>query len=69
MELSVTTRDRVRHAVAVHPDGGYRHDAYRFEDHGLDEATEREKFSGYTRFFGIEAEPRSEDGSHQKRAA
>ncbi|HSU06461.1 MAG TPA: sulfotransferase [Acetobacteraceae bacterium] len=57
LELDAPTRNRMTRAVAVHPDGGYRHDAYRFEDHGLDEAVEREKFADYTRFFGIEAEP------------
>ncbi len=58
LEPDAATRDRVLRAVTEHPDGGYRHRAYRFEDHGLHEATEREKFLAYIRFFGIESEPR-----------
>jgi hypothetical protein len=37
------------------PRGGYGPRDYRFEDHGLDAATEREKFRGYTERFGIAA--------------
>ena len=35
------------------PRGGYGPRAYRFEDHGLDEAVEREKFRAYVEWFGI----------------
>ncbi len=35
------------------PRGGYGPRAYRFEDHGLDEAVEREKFRAYVDWFGI----------------
>jgi hypothetical protein len=35
------------------PNGGYGPRAYRFEDHGLDEGLEREKFHGYMVRFGI----------------
>ncbi len=35
------------------PRGGYGPRDYRFEDHGLDAATERAKFRGYTERFGI----------------
>jgi Sulfotransferase family len=38
------------------PNGGYGPRAYRFEDHGLDEGVEREKFHGYMMRFGIVAE-------------
>jgi hypothetical protein len=38
------------------PNGGYGPRLYRFEDHGLDSGLEREKFRGYMRHFGIEAE-------------
>jgi Sulfotransferase family len=37
------------------PRGGYGPRDYRFDDHGLDAATEREKFRGYTERFGIAA--------------
>ena len=58
MELDATTAGRVAQTVAVRPDGGYGHRPYRFQDHGLDEAAEREKFAGYMRHFGIDAETR-----------
>lgn len=45
--------------VASRPNGGYRHAAYRFADHGLDQAAEREKFQPYMRHFGIEPEDRT----------
>jgi len=35
------------------PQGGYGPRDYRFEDHGLDTDTERQKFRGYTERFGI----------------
>jgi len=38
------------------PTGGYGPRDYRFEDHGLDGALEREKFRGYMDRFGIEPE-------------
>jgi hypothetical protein len=42
--------------VRERPNGGYGPRLYRFEDHGLDSGLEREKFRGYMRHFGIEAE-------------
>jgi hypothetical protein len=57
LEPDAGTRERVMRTVNEQPDGGYRHRAYEFEDHGLDEASEREKFRSYMRFFAIEAEP------------
>ena len=41
---------------AERPRGGYGPRDYRFEDHGLDGALEREKFQPYMAHFGIEAE-------------
>jgi Sulfotransferase family len=38
------------------PNGGYGPRAYRFEDHGLDEGLEREKFRSYMVQFGIAPE-------------
>jgi hypothetical protein len=43
--------------VAARPNGGYGPRAYRYADHGLDEAAEREKFRPYVVRFGIAAEP------------
>lgn len=42
--------------VSARPQGGYRHAAYQFADHGLNEAQEREKFRPYMDRFGILAE-------------
>jgi hypothetical protein len=42
------------------PRGGYGPRAYRFEDHGLDGALEREKFRPYIARFGIESEDAGE---------
>ncbi len=42
--------------VAARPNGGYRHPAYRFEDHGLVEAQERERFRPYMDHFAITPE-------------
>jgi hypothetical protein len=42
------------------PRGGYGPRAYRFEDHGLDGALEREKFRPYIARFGIETEDAGE---------
>jgi len=36
------------------PNGGYGPRDYRFEDHGLDAAAEREKFRNYVRRFGVD---------------
>jgi Sulfotransferase family len=38
------------------PSGGYGPRAYRFDDHGLNESLEREKFHGYMMRFSIEPE-------------
>jgi hypothetical protein len=43
----------IKQYVRQRPSGGYGPRAYRFEDHGLEAATEREKFRGYTERFGI----------------
>ena len=42
--------------VTERPNGGYGPRQYRFEDHGLDEATEQERFRPYMLRFGIAAE-------------
>jgi hypothetical protein len=43
------------HYARERPRGGYGPRDYRFDDHGLDAAAEREKFRGYTERFGIAA--------------
>jgi hypothetical protein len=42
--------------TAGHPNGGYGQHAYRVEDHGLDPASERERFTGYMACFDISEE-------------
>lgn len=42
--------------VAARPNGGYRHAAYRFADHGLEEAEERARFRPYVERFAITPE-------------
>jgi hypothetical protein len=46
----------VRRYTSERPRGGYGPRHYRFEDHGLDGALEREKFRPYMAHFGIEPE-------------
>jgi len=60
--------DAIETFVAAKPNGGYRHAAYRFEDHGLDEAVEREKFRPYMDRFRIEPET-AWTGLHQPEAS
>ncbi len=43
--------------AAAEPNGGYGVHRYRFEDHGLDAAAEREKFAPYLGHFGVVPEP------------
>jgi hypothetical protein len=53
----------IEHYVAKRPNGGYGPRQYRFEDHGLDEAVERERFRPYMLRFGIAAESSGAHGS------
>ena len=46
----------IENYVAARPNGGYGPRNYAFEDHGLDEATEQERFRPYMLRFGIAAE-------------
>jgi hypothetical protein len=52
--------------VRERPNGGYGPRLYRFEDHGLDSGLEREKFRGYMRHFGIEAETDAETDAERR---
>ena len=55
LPLAPAWRPRSGNTPGERPRGGYGPRDYRFEDHGLDAATEREKFRGYTERFGIAA--------------
>jgi hypothetical protein len=48
--------ERMARLVAERPNGGYGQHLYRFEDHGLDAGTERDRFRGYMIHFGVEPE-------------
>jgi sulfotransferase family protein len=56
----------IRQYTAERPSGGYGPRHYRFEDHGLDGALEREKFRPYMVRFGIESEDAGERRSTPK---
>jgi hypothetical protein len=45
--------EAIRQYVRQRPRGGYGPRNYRFEDHGLVEASEREKFRRYVEHFAI----------------
>jgi hypothetical protein len=53
LPLAPGVADAVGQYASERPRGGYGPRDYRFEDHGLDAATEREKFRGYTERFEI----------------
>ena len=53
LEFTPAAADAMRRYVGQRPRGGYGPRDYRFEDHGLDAATERGKFRGYMARFGI----------------
>ncbi len=56
LQVSPETAAAIGRYTKQRPNGGYGPRAYRFEDHGLEAGAEREKFQGYMRHFGIEAE-------------
>lgn len=53
LELPLRMPDAIAQYVRQRPNGGYGPRNYRFEDHGLDAAVERDKFRGYMQHFGI----------------
>lgn len=55
-DLPAPARAAIGHYVRARPNGGYGRHSYSFEDHGLNEAEEREKFRAYLVGFGIAAE-------------
>ncbi len=56
LTLGPEAASRMARLVAERPNGGYGQHSYRFEDHGLDAGTERDRFRGYMIHFGIEPE-------------
>jgi hypothetical protein len=59
LELSAASASLIERYVAARPRGGYGEHAYRFEDHGLDEAKERALFRPYMVQFGVTAETKA----------
>jgi hypothetical protein len=62
MSLPVAAAAAIERYVTERPNGGYGPRDYAFEDHGLDEAAERERFRPYMLRFGIAAEVASGRG-------
>jgi hypothetical protein len=56
MTLPDAAATAIEHYVAERPNGGYGPRQYAFDDHGLNEAAERERFKPYMLRFGIAAE-------------
>ena len=56
MPLPTEAATAIQRYVKEKPNGGYGPRDYRFEDHGLDAAAEREKVRPYLLRFGIAAE-------------
>ena len=62
MTLPNPAATAIEQYVDAKPNGGYGPRHYAFKDHGLDEATERERFRPYMVRFGIAAEVASSRG-------
>ncbi|MGA9869250.1 MAG: sulfotransferase [Acetobacteraceae bacterium] len=56
LTLAPEAAKRMASLVMDRPNGGYGRHSYRFEDHGLDAGTERDRFRAYMIQFGIEPE-------------
>lgn len=54
--LPAAAAEAIRRADAAQPGGGYGPRRYRFAEHGLDAAAEREKFRPYMLHFGVTPE-------------
>jgi len=63
MSLPEKASEAIDRYVLARPNGGYGPRHYRFEDHGLDEATERARFRPYMLRFGIADEVTSGQGA------
>jgi hypothetical protein len=64
MALPEEAASAIERYVVERPNGGYGPRNYAFEDHGLDEAVEREGFRPYMLRFGIAAEVTSGQARH-----
>jgi Sulfotransferase family len=56
MDMPSGLAPRIQGHVAAQPNGGYGKHRYRFEDHGLNEDIERDRFRPYMIHFGIAPE-------------
>jgi hypothetical protein len=56
IDFPATASAGIENYVAARPRGGYGERSYRFEDHGLDEQQERDRFRPYMLRFGVTAE-------------
>jgi hypothetical protein len=61
LELHSAAALSISRTVDNSPNGGYARHLYRFEDHGLDQNAEAEKFETYVKFFDIGPETRHPD--------
>jgi hypothetical protein len=68
MTLPVQAEAAIESYVAARPNGGYGPRHYAFEDHGLNEAAERERFRPYMLRFGIAAERSGPSGGSGSQA-
>jgi hypothetical protein len=59
MDVPPDLAQRIQGRVAAQPNGGYGKHHYRFEDHGLNEEIERDRFRPYMIRFGIAPETSS----------
>ena len=69
LTLAPSVAASIRSYSQQRPNGGYGPRAYRFQDHGLVEGMEREKFRGYMQRFGIQPESDTDRSPGSPRAA
>lgn len=67
MQLPTEAARTMEDYVSAKPKGGYGAHTYRFEDHGLDEAQERDKFRPYMVRFGVTPENAPRPARDRKR--
>jgi hypothetical protein len=67
MQLPAEAAATMEDYISAKPKGGYGAHTYRFEDHGLDEAQEREKFRPYMVRFGVTPEDAPRPAQDRKR--
>lgn len=67
LTLTPSVAASIRTYAQQRPNGGYGPRTYRFQDHGLIEGMEREKFRGYMQRFGIQPESDTDRSSGSPR--